>query len=106
VVARVRKSGGAHQALGFVLNDGTPLKSVEVQIDNGPWQTATLDPFQHPVFMEAFTYLWEGAMAGEHILDSRATDLDGTVRPVAARPQAKKDVPRRHCTVSVPVFVV
>ncbi len=29
VISRVRKSGGAlHQVLGFVLNDGTPLKSV------------------------------------------------------------------------------
>ena len=46
--------------------------------------------FQHPVFMEAFTYLWEGAMAGEPILDSRATDLDGTVRPVAAGLKRKK----------------
>jgi DMSO/TMAO reductase YedYZ molybdopterin-dependent catalytic subunit len=36
VIARVRKSGDAYQILGFVLNDGNPLKSVEVQIDNGP----------------------------------------------------------------------
>src|ERR1700722_17319842 len=41
-IARVRSKGGAHEVLGFVLNDGTPLKSVEVQIDNGPWQKATL----------------------------------------------------------------
>src|SRR5207247_8849226 len=44
VIARVRQGGGAHQILGFVLNDGTPLKSVEVQIDNGSWRMATLDP--------------------------------------------------------------
>jgi hypothetical protein len=29
--------------LGFVLNDGTPLRSAEVKVDNGPWQRATLD---------------------------------------------------------------
>ena len=31
VIARVRRTAGAHQVLGFVLNDGTPLRSVEVQ---------------------------------------------------------------------------
>src|SRR4029077_1562964 len=34
-IARVRKMGNTHQILGFVLNDGTPLKSVEVKIDGG-----------------------------------------------------------------------
>jgi len=33
VIARVRKHGDSHQVLGFVLNDGTPVKSVEVKID-------------------------------------------------------------------------
>jgi DMSO/TMAO reductase YedYZ molybdopterin-dependent catalytic subunit len=42
VIARVRKMEAAHQILGFVLNDGTPLKSVEIQIDKGPWHQATL----------------------------------------------------------------
>src|SRR5262249_34986822 len=41
VIARVRKTGGAHEILGFALNDGSPLKAVEVQIDNGPWHKAT-----------------------------------------------------------------
>ena len=38
VIARVRTTGGAHQVLGFVLNDGTPLRSVEVKVDDGPWR--------------------------------------------------------------------
>jgi DMSO/TMAO reductase YedYZ molybdopterin-dependent catalytic subunit len=42
-IARVRKSGGVHEVLGFVLNDGTPLKSVEIQIDGGPWRPAVFD---------------------------------------------------------------
>ena len=32
VIAQVRKKSGAHEILGLVLNDGTPLKSVEVQV--------------------------------------------------------------------------
>ena len=84
VIARVRKSGGAHQVLGFVLNDGTPLKSVEVQIDNGPWQKATLDPANTQYSWKLFTYRWEGATPGEHTLVSRATDVNGNVQPAAA----------------------
>ena len=90
VIARVRKSGGSHQVLGFVLNDGTPIKSVEVQIDNGPWQTATLDPSNTKYSWKLFTYRWENATPGEHTLVSRVTDVNGTVQPVAADLKRKK----------------
>ena len=43
-VARVTKDGNRHKVLAVVLNDGTPIKSVEVKVDEGPWQPATLDP--------------------------------------------------------------
>jgi hypothetical protein len=29
---------------GFVLNDGTPLRSVDVKVDDGAWQRAEIDP--------------------------------------------------------------
>jgi DMSO/TMAO reductase YedYZ molybdopterin-dependent catalytic subunit len=90
VIARVRKSAGAHQVLGFALNDGTPLKSVEVQIDNGPWQRATLDPANTRYSWKLFTYRWEGATPGEHTLVSRATDVNGNVQPAAADLSRKK----------------
>jgi hypothetical protein len=90
VIARVRKSGGAHQVLGFVLNDGTPLTSVEVQVDNGPWQKATFDPANTRYSWKLFTYKWEGATPGEHTLVSRATDVNGTVQPSAADLRRKK----------------
>ena len=51
--ARQARPAAATRCSGFVLNDGTPLKSVEVQIDDGPWQKATLDPAEHAVFLEA-----------------------------------------------------
>ena len=90
VIARVRKKAGAHEVLGFALSDGTPLKSVEVQIDNGPWQPATLDPSNTRYSWKLFTYRWEGATAGEHTLVSRATDMNGTVQPAAAELSRKK----------------
>jgi len=43
-VARVTKAGSQHKVLAVVLNDGTPIKAVEVRVDDGPWQPATADP--------------------------------------------------------------
>jgi DMSO/TMAO reductase YedYZ molybdopterin-dependent catalytic subunit len=83
VIARVRKSGNAHTILGFVLNDGTPLRSVEVKIDDGPWQRATLDPANQPYSWKLFSFRWENATPGEHTVVSRATDVEGQVQPTA-----------------------
>ncbi len=90
VIARVRKTGNGHQVLGFVLNDGSPVKSVEVQIDGWSWQKATLDSSNSQYSWKLFTYKWEGATAGEHTLVSRATDANGTVQPAAAELSRKK----------------
>ncbi len=83
VIARVRKSGNAHNIMGFVLNDGTPLKSVEVSIDGGPWQKATMDPVNTKYSWKLFNYKWEGATPGDHTIVSRVTDIDGQVQPTA-----------------------
>jgi DMSO/TMAO reductase YedYZ molybdopterin-dependent catalytic subunit len=90
VIARVRKAAGGHSVLGFVLNDGTPLRTVEVKIDNGPWQRATLDPANTRYSWKLFTYRWEGATPGEHTLVSRATDVDGVVQPTVEELARKK----------------
>lgn len=84
VIARVTKNGGVYQISGFVLNDGTPLESVEVQIDGGPWRRATLAATNSKYSWKLFTYRWQGATPGEHTLVSRATDVDGNVQPTAA----------------------
>jgi DMSO/TMAO reductase YedYZ molybdopterin-dependent catalytic subunit len=90
VIARVSKAGGAHQILGFVLNDGTPLKSVEVQVDGGSWQKAKLDPTNGQYAWKLFTYRWEGATPGEHTIISRVTDMKGEVQPESAGLSRKK----------------
>ena len=51
-IVRVTELGGNYSVLGFVLNDGTPLQSVEVSVDGGPWQTAQLSE-------ENTQYSWE-----------------------------------------------
>jgi DMSO/TMAO reductase YedYZ molybdopterin-dependent catalytic subunit len=89
-IARVRKRGSGYHILGFVLNDGTPLRSVEVKIDEGPWQKATLDPGNTKYSWKLFTFSWEGAAPGPHTLVSRVTDAEGNVQPTADELKRKK----------------
>lgn len=90
VIARVTKSGSACQIHGFVLNDGSPVKSVEVKVDDGPWEKATMDPANTQFSWKLFTYHWDGAAPGEHTLVSRVTVSNGTVQPLAADLSRKK----------------
>jgi DMSO/TMAO reductase YedYZ molybdopterin-dependent catalytic subunit len=90
-IARVTFDGTRHKVLGVVLHDGTPLKSVEVKIDDGPWQRATLDPSTTAKYSwKLFTYTWNGATPGEHTLVSRVIDVKGTVQPTAEELETKK----------------
>jgi hypothetical protein len=82
-VARVTQNGAACKVTGVILNDGTPIKSVEVKVDDGPWQPATLDPTtaKDKYGWKLFTYTWNNPTAGEHTLVSRVTQTDGKVQP-------------------------
>src|SRR6185436_2928826 len=90
LIARVSSEGGQHKVVGFVLNDGTPLKSVEVKVDDGPWQPATLDSSNTKYSWKLFTYNWKGATPGDHTIVSRVTDTKGRVQPEAADLANKK----------------
>ena len=90
VIARVTQRGSGYRVLGFVLNDGTPLRSVEVQVDGGPWQPARLEASDSQYSWKLFTYSWQGATEGEHTLVSRATDANGTVQPTEADLETKR----------------
>ena len=90
-IARVTTDGSRHQVFGVVLHDGTPLRSVEVRVDDGLWQPATLDPATSETFSwKFFTYDWNGATPGEHTLTSRVTDVNGTVQPTAEELEVKQ----------------
>jgi DMSO/TMAO reductase YedYZ molybdopterin-dependent catalytic subunit len=90
-IARVTRDGSACKVFGVVLNDGTPLKSVEVRVDGGAWQPATLDPATSGKYSwKLFTYKWAGATPGEHTLVSRVTDVTGTVQPTEQELENKK----------------
>ena len=82
-VTRETADGSRHNVFGVVLHDGTPIRSVEVRVDDGPWQPATLDPatMSERYGWKFFNYTWSDATPGEHTVTSRATDVNGYVQP-------------------------
>jgi hypothetical protein len=90
-VARVTKDANQHKVLGVLLNDGTAIKAIEVKIDEGPWEAATMDPATKDKYgWKLFTYVWNGATPGPHTIVSRATDVTGRVQPTAQENETKK----------------
>jgi len=81
VIARVTKNGASFKVLGFALNDGTPLKKIEVKVDNGPWELAEIDPSATKYGWKLFTFDWKQPTTGSHTITSRATDIDGNSQP-------------------------
>jgi DMSO/TMAO reductase YedYZ molybdopterin-dependent catalytic subunit len=90
MIARVTRTGTTCNVTGFALNDGTPLRAVEVSIDSGPWNRATLDKSNTPFSWKLFTYRWEVVRPGEHTLVSRAIDINGNIQPTDAELELKK----------------
>ena len=92
-IARVSRDGSRHNVFGVILHDGTPIRSVEVSVDHGPWQPATLDPSMKEKYSwKWFNYTWNGATPGEHTLVSRVTDVTGKVQPTLEELANKKTV--------------
>jgi DMSO/TMAO reductase YedYZ molybdopterin-dependent catalytic subunit len=83
-IARVTREGARHKVLGIILHDGTPLRTVEVKVDEGPWHPAAIDPVTNDRFgWKLFTFTWNGATPGEHTLVSRVVDATGQVQPTS-----------------------
>jgi len=83
--ARVVKSEDAYRIEGAAW--GRPIGKVDVQIDDGPWQTATLDTTNMRRFSWRFWSLdWADATAGEHTITVRAIDTEGNIQPAADDP--------------------
>ncbi len=79
-IIRVTEMGGQYKVTGFVLNDGTPIQSVEVKVDDGPWQRAEMDPRNTQYSWKLFNFNWNNPAPGEHRLVSRVTDVNGNVQ--------------------------
>ena len=90
-IARVTTDGARYKVTGVVLNDGTPIKAVEVRVDEGPWQAATMDPSTRDKYgWKLFTYTVNRLTPGDHTLVSRAIDATGKIQPTAEELENKK----------------
>ena len=83
-IVRVTEMSGRYSIQGFVLNDGTPLRSVEIKIDDGPWQTAEMNPNNTQYSWKLFSLDWTNPTPGDYTLVSRVTDINGNVQATPA----------------------
>ena len=82
MIARVTKQGnGALSVFGVAMTDGTPLKSVEVQLDEGAWVQAKLEKPANPYAWTWFRAELPAPAAGAHSVASKATDAMGRTQP-------------------------
>ena len=91
IVARaVKLKDGTVRLTGATWGDGTPIKTVEVKIDDGPWQTAKIDRSPKDKYTwRFFSFDWQRPEAGEHKVVSRAIDEEGRAQPSADDPEIK-----------------
>ncbi len=105
-IARVTRNDSRYRVFGVILHDGTPIRSVEVKVDDGAWQPATLDPATSSTYSwKFFNYDWNGATAGEHTLVSRVTDVNGYVQPTEEELEVKRTRLEQHSQLPRTVMV-
>ncbi|EYD76286.1 putative sulfite oxidase [Rubellimicrobium mesophilum DSM 19309] len=79
------KAEDAYRVVGAAW--GAPIDKVEVQIDDGPWQEATIDRTdESPYAWRIWSWDWPNPSPGEHTVTSRATDTAGHVQPAMDDP--------------------
>ena len=87
VVARVarRKTGSdwEYRITGPAWGGQVPIASVDVQIDDGAWQRATLEPSRGAHAWRLWSLAVRNLAPGKHKLHSRATDANGILQPTA-----------------------
>jgi hypothetical protein len=90
-IARISRVGSGYNVRGVVLNDGTPIRTVEIKVDEGPWRPAALDSATRDKYgWKLFNYVWADATPGEHTLVSRVVDATGAIQPTAQELENKK----------------
>jgi DMSO/TMAO reductase YedYZ molybdopterin-dependent catalytic subunit len=83
--AKVTKQDDGYQIMGAAW--GAPIAGVDVRIDDGPWQPATLTTGAGEAFAWVFwTVDWDTPDPGEHAVTSRATAVAGDVQPAPDDP--------------------
>jgi DMSO/TMAO reductase YedYZ molybdopterin-dependent catalytic subunit len=87
VVARVtrRRAGGQwdYKISGPAWGGQNVIRAVDVQIDGGAWQAATLEPPRGRYAWRLWSLTTRNLTPGKHTVVSRATDVNGTQQPTA-----------------------
>ena len=87
VVARVtrRRAGSAweYRITGPAWGGQVPIDHVDVQIDEGPWQRATLEATRGKHAWRLWSLTVKDLSSGQHKLASRATDATGKMQPTS-----------------------
>lgn len=82
MIARVTKRGsGGLSVFGVAITDGTPLKTVEVQLNDGQWVAAKLEAPPNPYAWTWFRAELPAPPPGTHTVASKATDALGRTQP-------------------------
>ena len=87
--ARVTRNDAGYRIVGVAW--GAPIEKVEVKIDDGPWQQATIDHTEEAEYAwKIWSLDWPAPAPGEHTVTSRATDTSGQVQPAMDDPWIAK----------------
>ena len=87
--ARVTQKDKSYRITGAAWS--APIGKVEVKIDDGQWQPATIDQSDEAEFAWKIWHLdWDNPAPGEHTVTSRATDVSGQVQPAMDDPWIAK----------------
>ena len=81
--AKLRK--GTHAVAGVAWAQHRGVDKVEVRVDRGPWQTATLAAEANIETWRQWRWEWP-AESGPHTLECRATDRTGSTQPEERQP--------------------
>jgi DMSO/TMAO reductase YedYZ molybdopterin-dependent catalytic subunit len=76
----------------------TGVAAVELRVDDGPWEAATLAETVGPDTWRQWSFAWDAGAAGtgQHRLTVRATDADGTVQTADVAPPVPDGASGRH----------
>jgi len=79
---------GAVTVAGVAWAQHKGIDAVEVQVDNGPWQLATLAPVPGIDCWQQWYWQWPDAKSGNHTIQARATDKTGYTQTSVQEPVA------------------
>jgi DMSO/TMAO reductase YedYZ molybdopterin-dependent catalytic subunit len=89
---------------GWAWSGAAQIAAVELSLDGGGWQEATLDPPLAPHAWRRFAHVLDVAEPGRHVVRSRARDAAGRVQPDVAA--WNKHGYGNNAIVPVPFYVV